>query len=372
MNDHGVVAAALASLPGVGPARLRTLVTSLGVHDAWRTITGELPARDHISALLRDGDLGTVWRREATHDLLERTATALQLGNMRVLVVGDPEYPQVLRADHAAPAVLFVRGSLAACSNRRVGIIGTRAASAAGRHFARRLGAQLSLAGVSVVSGLARGIDAAAHRGVVEASSGEHAGAPIGVVASGLDVVYPREHSSLWLDVATRGLLVSESPPGCAPDAFRFPLRNRILAALSEVLVVVESRATGGSMITVEEAAKRGVAVMAVPGSPHIATSEGANLLITQGCAPVCSVDDVLVALGLDHRRTLRVGDSRPAPSTADRRIVDALTQRPMTFDELVAALDARAIDVAFGLGRLETSGWVVCTAGWWEALLVA
>jgi DNA processing protein len=192
------------------------------------------------------------------------------------------------------------------------------------------------------------------------------------VVASGLDVVYPREHSALWHDVATRGVLMSESPPGCKPDAFRFPLRNRLLAALSEVLVVVESRATGGSMITVEEAAKRGVTVMAVPGSPHVATSEGANLLLAQGCAPVCTVDDVLVALGLDHRRAHPQRDPRPTPSAADRRVVDALLARPLTFDDLVASLGERAVDVALSLGRLEASGWVTCTAGWWEALLVA
>jgi DNA processing protein len=375
--DESIVAAALASLSGVGPARLRTLVVSLGAHDAWRTVRGELPARDHIAALLHDGDLGRLWRREATPELLERTASALHTGNMRALLIDDPEYPSALRGDHAAPAVLFARGTLAVCAARRVGIIGTRAASAAGRHFARRLGTQLAKAGVAVVSGLARGIDAAAHRGVLEPTDTPptghpSSGAPIGVVASGLDVVYPREHSALWHDVASRGVLLSESPPGCKPDAFRFPLRNRILAALSEVLVVVESRAGGGSMITVEEAAKRSITVMAVPGSPHVATSEGANLLLTQGCAPVCNVDDILVALGLDHRRTQIVSDPRPKPTAADRRVVDALLARPLTFDDLVASLDARAIDVALSLGRLEAGGWVTCTAGWWEALLVA
>lgn len=375
--DESTVAAALASLSGVGPARLRTLVVSLGAHDAWRTVRGELPARDHIAALLHDGDLGRLWRREATLELLERTATALHAGKMQALLINDPEYPSVLRGDHAAPVVLFARGNLAVCATRRVGIIGTRAASAAGRHFARRLGTQLAAAGVAVVSGLARGIDAAAHRGVLELTDTaptdtSSPGAPIGVVASGLDVVYPREHSALWHDVASRGVLLSESPPGCKPDAFRFPLRNRMLAALSEVLVVVESRVGGGSMITVDEAAKRSITVMAVPGSPHVATSEGANLLLAQGCAPVCSVDDILVALGLDHRRTQVVSDPRPKPTAADRRVVDTLLTRPLTFDDLVASLEARAIDVALSLGRLEAGGWVTCTAGWWEALLVA
>jgi DNA processing protein len=254
---------------------------------------------------------------------------------------------------------------------------------------------------VSVVSGLARGIDAAAHRGVIDAcdatssvaSNGKShlAGpiapniessiaatiaapiaAPIAVVASGLDVVYPREHATLWQQVAERGVIVSESPPGCAPDAFRFPLRNRMLAMASELLVVVESRATGGSMITVDEAAKRGITVLAVPGSPHSDTSAGTNALIAQGATSVCDVADVLVALGIDHHRLAASSDARPRPSAADKVVLDALARRPSTFDHLVAELDLPIEDVAVRLGRLEAQGWAVVNGGWWEALLAS
>ena len=400
-HDDRVVAAALASLPGIGPQRLRTLVRGLGVLPAWRAVRGEAPAPDHIAAMLRQDGLDRALRRVATAQLLDQTAAALHDGNIRVLLATDAEYPASMRGDFAAPAVLFVKGDVSAFANRRVGIIGTRAASAAGRHFARRLGRELAHNGVSVVSGLARGIDAAAHRGVIDAcdatssvaSNGKShlAGpiapniessiaatiaapiaAPIAVVASGLDVVYPREHATLWQQVAERGVIVSESPPGCAPDAFRFPLRNRMLAMASELLVVVESRATGGSMITVDEAAKRGITVLAVPGSPHSDTSAGTNALIAQGATSVCDVADVLVALGIDHHRLAASSDARPRPSAADKVVLDALARRPSTFHHLVAELDLPIEDVAVRLGRLEAQGWAVVNGGWWEALLAS
>ena len=400
-HDDRVVAAALASLPGIGPQRLRTLVRGLGVLPAWRVVRGEAPAPEHIAAMLRQDGLDRALRRVATAQLLDQTAAALHDGDIRVLLATDAEYPASMRGDFAAPAVLFVKGDVSAFANRRVGIIGTRAASAAGRHFARRLGRELARNGVSVVSGLARGIDAAAHRGVIDAcdatssvaSNGKShlAGpiapniessiaatiaapiaAPIAVVASGLNVVYPREHATLWQQVAERGVIVSESPPGCAPDAFRFPLRNRMLAMASELLVVVESRATGGSMITVDEAAKRGITVLAVPGSPHSDTSAGTNALIAQGATSVCDVADVLVALGIDHHRLAASSDARPRPSAADKVVLDALARRPSTFDHLVAELDLPIEDVAVRLGRLEAQGWAVVNGGWWEALLAS
>jgi DNA processing protein len=377
--DARVVATALASLPGIGPQRLRLLIGTLGIADAWRVACGEVAAPEHIAAVMQHGGLHRELRRVATPELLERVADSLQRGGIRVLLDSDSEYPASMRGDFAAPAVLFAKGNVGAFVNRRVGIIGTRAASAAGRHFARRLARDLSRSGVSVVSGLARGIDAAAHRGVLDAAAGnaavdaaDNTAPPIAVVASGLDVVYPREHADLWAAVAERGVIVSESPPGCAPDAFRFPLRNRVLAMASEVLVVVESRATGGSMITVDEAAKRGVVVMAVPGSPHSTTSAGTNALLAQGAATVCDAGDVLVALGIDHHRQTTSSDARMRPSAADRVVIDALARRPMTLEQLVVHLQLPIADVALRLGRLEAQGWTVVNGGWWEALFAS
>jgi DNA processing protein len=379
VTEH-VVAAALASLPQVGPQRLRVLVNELGASDAWRIIRGELPPTPRIAALFAQHDLGRVWRQAATDQLLEQIAESLTTSGMSVLLLSDAEYPEALRGDPSAPAVLFVRGSIAALRHRRVGVVGTRAASAAGRHFARRLSCELAANGVAVVSGLARGIDAAAHLGALDARDAAPPGIatpgdaapPIAVVASGLDVVYPREHATLWGSVAEHGVVLSESPPGCAPDAFRFPLRNRILAALSEVLVVVESRETGGSMITVEEALKRGVTVMAVPGAPLSSTSAGTNQLLSQGAAPVRDATDVLVALGLDHERHRSHRETRIAPSPEDRVVLDALVQQPLTFDQLVQRVGLPIQDVAIRIGHLETQGWITANAGWWEALVTS
>jgi DNA processing protein len=195
-------------------------------------------------------------------------------------------------------------------------------------------------------------------------------GMPIGVVASGLDVIYPRENADLWKFVGERGLLLSESPPGTMPEAFRFPMRNRILAALSEVLVVVESRTIGGSMITVEEAQKRDITVMAVPGSPRNSSSAGTNLLLQQGCAPVVDVQDVLVALGLDSRgRHPRVFDVRRHPNAHDQAVLVAMCGEALTLDQVLMRTQGDLVATALALGRLESDGWVVNNSGWWEVL---
>ena len=273
-------------------------------------------------------------------------------------------YPWALALDRAAPAVLFHRGRLEALDRRRVGIVGTRNATLHGRSTATRFGAELAEHGVAVVSGLARGVDGAAHRGALGADGAP----PVGVVASGLDVRYPREHADLWDAVAERGLLLSESPPGTAPEAHRFPLRNRVLAALSEVLVVVESRASGGSLITAREARDRDVTVLVVPGSTSSRASDGTNLLARDGAGIALDATDVLVALGLDTRRT-RAGqcDPRRRPDPADRPILDLFEGGGLELEEVVARSGRPVGEVALALGRLEAGGWVLDTGGWFE-----
>ena len=180
------------------------------------------------------------------------------------------------------------------------------------------LGRGLAEAGVAVVSGLAKGIDGAAHRGVLQ-----RAGRPRRRRRRQRPrrARTPRQHAALWAEVCDRGLLLSEWPPGTAPEPFRFPMRNRILAALSEVLVVVESRERGGSLITARAAIERDVEVMAVPGSVRNRAAVGTNQLLRDGAAPVTDVDDVLVALGLDTRRAGRPRyDPRPLPAWRRRR----------------------------------------------------
>jgi DNA processing protein len=273
----------------------------------------------------------------------------------------------VLDADPERPAVLFTRGARATLDDRPcVAIVGTRTGTAAGRAFATTLGSGLAAAGVHVVSGLARGIDAAAHRGALAA--GDDIAGPIGVVGSGLDHVYPPEHTQLWDQVGERGLLLSEVMPGTPPSPERFPARNRILAGLADLVVVVESRHRGGSLITARLAAERGVPVMAVPGSVMNPSSEGTNRLIVDGASPVLDCGDVLVALGLARPAAAdQRPDRRPMPCRDDRVVLELLGSDPLSLDSIALRSGQPLADIAVALGRLEAGGWVVRSGAWFE-----
>lgn len=358
-------AAALAGLSGMHIRRLGALLRHHHPRQAFEVVAGTASGHEAVNRFLADPAIGGVWRREATVERVERVWQRCRRLGVEVLVIGDPQFPVVLRDDRLPPPVLFVKGTLDLLGGRRVGIVGTRNATAAGRAMAVELGEQLAQRGVHVVSGLARGIDGSAHVGVLRAGG---PGAPVGVVASGHDVVYPREHDGLWEHVGQRGLLVSESAPGGRPEAYRFPLRNRLIAAFSEVLVVVESRERGGSLITVTEAMDRGVPVMAVPGRPGSPASVGTNALLREGAAPVVDVDDVMAVLHTEHRRTgVFVAEQRPRPSRPDIAVYEVCATRPGTIDAVAAATGVPLLDAAMALARLEHTGWVVQTDGWFE-----
>lgn len=357
--------AALAGLDLVTVARLRLLLAHHDPEEAWSVVLGGARPAPLVGEMLR-GRVGAAWRASAG-----RRDPAWWDERCRALGVGavcarDRDFPAPLRNDPDPPAVLFVRGDLGALDRRRVGVVGTRNATRGGLETAVEVGHELAAADVAVVSGLAKGIDGAAHRGVLAAS----AAPPIAVVANGLDAPYPRVNATLWAQVAERGLIVSEWPPGTPPEAFRFPLRNRVIAALSELLVVVESRERGGSLITATAAAERGVDVFAVPGSPRQRSSLGTNQLLRDGATPMTGVADVLVALGLDHRRAGSAPyDPRPAPRGLEAAVVERCRDRPCTLDALVAELGLSVPEAALLVARLERSGWVRCAGGWFEAV---
>jgi DNA processing protein len=358
-------AAALAGLPAMWPSRLRSLLRRRRPAAAWASVTGAAPVDKVLAdAVQRSPDVLARWqaaaRRRPPDAVWERCLNA----GIAVHVLGGPSYPDLLATDREAPAVLFSRGDLGHLDGRRVALIGTRNATATGRSIAHDLGAGLAADGVRVVSGLARGIDGWAHRGALSAAGVP----PIGVVACGLDVVYPAEHRRLWADVADNGLLLAEVPPGTQPEAFRFPLRNRILAALSELVVVVESRVTGGSLVTVDAAERRSVPIMAVPGSPRSPAAEGTNRLLADGAAPVLDVIDVLVALGLSSVRSGRpLADSRPPPDPVDQGVLDLFADEPLDLERVIVVSGRSIAEAALALARLETAGWLVRTGGWFE-----
>ncbi len=342
-------AAALASMPSMGPARLRTLLATGPPSAAW--------ARAGESAAGSMGEVARVWERH----------TGL---GVTVLLAGQPPYPPRLADDPQAPAVLFCLGDPAALrAAPTVALVGTRAPTRYGIGVAAQFGADLSAAGVSVVSGLALGIDGAAHEGACGAGA-----PPVGVVAGGLDRPYPRRHERLWERVASSGVIVSESPAGVPTEKWRFPVRNRLLAALSDVVVVVESRHHGGSRHTVDAAVDRGVPVGAVPGSIRSATSEGTNALLAEGAFPVCSSGDILVALsliGASVATPFEPAVHRSSPAVPDpgrdREVYDALTADPAPLDELVRVTGLDLAELCGGLERLAQAGLARDAGGWWE-----
>ncbi len=362
--------AALATLDGMTSARLRALLRGRCGRQAWQAVVEDWADETLDRLAAHDPGLRARWKiATLTSDLVETAWSNCRRFGVHVLVWGRPGYPRALLHDPSPPPVLFARGNLAALDSRRVGIVGTRNATPGGRGMARALGRELAAAGVGVVSGLARGIDGAAHQGVRDAADVGVATpiAPIAVVGSGPDVVFPREHRDLWEWVATNGLLLSEYPLGTTPVPAHFPQRNRVIAGLSELLVVVESRATGGSLITVREAIKRGVDVLAVPGSLMNRAAQGTNQLIADGARAVLEPSDVLIALGLDTRRTSSLPfDPRSEPAAVDRLVLRAFGADTLTIDELVARTGNETIATALAVGRLEAGGWLLDIGGWY------
>ena len=358
-------AAALTTLPGIGPVRLRLLLTHHRPTVALVALAGQAPMHPMVRRAIPDSLLSTL-RVAAGACRPDDVAARCDALGVRVLLDGDEAYPVALAGDPDRPAVLFARGDLDVLAARRAAVIGTRNATSAGVATAHELGQTLAEAGVSVVSGLARGIDGAAHRGV-RRSDGP--GRPVAVVGCGPDRPYPRQHHELWNWVAEHGLLLSEWAPGVEPARWRFPQRNRIIAALAEVLVVVESRERGGSLITARLASDRGVEVMVVPGSPRCRAAAGTNQLLVDGAAPVTSALDVLTMLGLDHRRQGPLPfDPRPRPDAVQQRVLDACRDGAANLDALVTATTLPIHEVALAAARLERDGWLIEAGGWFEA----
>ena len=370
---------AMTALPFIGPARLRCLHERPDPTASWQAL---LRRRLDAVLQLREPESAAIAAAAAEFDVfdhLERHAA----GAIRVDVLGEPGYPEVLAADHEAPIVLFTRGAPLGSVSPSVGIVGTRDATGYGRSFAFDLGAALIANGVSVISGLALGVDAAAHSGAIGTlgARGDSAsatdrigvGSVIGVVGCGLDRVYPARNRALHHAVIERGSLISEVPIGTVPARWRFPARNRIIAALSDVLVVVESAAAGGSMITVDEATTRSRTVLAVPGPVTSSTSDGTNQLLADGCGPCRHLDDVLTALDLSPTGAARDGSvvaacgvtSRLSPVA--REVLAGLEWTPTPLDRLAIATGRSFGELCAALDELVVAGLARSVGGRFE-----
>ncbi len=386
-------AAAITGLAGMTPVRLAAVMAGRTPAEAWRLLDAGCHPQDPGGRFVR------AVRRTDPAGEGERY---LQAG-IQVLLPTSPSYPTSLVHDPGAPAVLFARGATDCFADRRrVAIVGTRSATPYGRAVASELGGELASAGVTVVSGLARGIDGAAHAGAVRHPSAPLA-PPVAGVGTGLDVVYPTSNRALWETIATTGVLFSESPLGTPPLPRVFPARNRIIAALADVVVVVESHHQGGSLATAEAAARRGIPVCAVPGSVRSRASEGTNGLLVDGCIPVRDAADVLVAIslarsrkdapwpsqqtgtlvaargrdrtrgdtsstatGADGRRRAKGPERVPDASTAERVVWDAIDDVPTTIETILLRSDLSIAVAAEACEHLVSEGFVRAGAGWW------
>jgi DNA processing protein len=359
--------AALARLPRVGPARLRALLDRYGPRRAWAEVAAGTidravvvgPGRHDPAALV------AVWRRAAaTIDPAAYWQAHLDAG-IGVAALGSAAFPAPLAADDDPPAVVFWSGDLDHLAGVRAAVVGTRRATRYGLDVAHELGLRLAEAGVAVVSGLALGIDGAAHAGALSAD----AAPPVAVVGSGLDRIYPRANAALWRRVARAGVVLSEYPLGAPAAAWQFPARNRLIAALADVVVVVESQATGGAMGTVLEAARRAVPVLAVTGPVTAASSDGTNQLLFDGCSPARDVGDVLLALGREPARTRRAAERRPRPEGDAAAVLGEVPWGPVAVETLALCTGLGLGPLALALDRLEADGWVARRGGWIERL---
>ncbi|MEO6444808.1 MAG: DNA-processing protein DprA [Gemmatimonadaceae bacterium] len=348
--DSRLDALALACVKGVGPVAFRQRLLASGDARAALEASTTAPSRD------------------AARAQAERLLDACRARGVDVVVSTEARYPQRLRHLEDAPSVLFALGSLASCEGPSVALVGSRRATAYGRRVARGLAAALAHAGVCVVSGLAAGIDAESHTGCLDGD-----GRTVAVLGTGVDVPYPRGNAPLHAAVAKRGLVLSELPPGRGAHAGAFPRRNRLIAALADVVVVVEAGTKSGALITAQAGFALGRMVGAVPGPVDVDTSRGANLLLRDGAHVIASVEDVLGLLALAPRgageasaptadaprRSLGPASDDAAPDSSEGRLLAILSHGPQLADDLVRAAGLSPREVGAAIATLTLAGAV-------------
>ena len=356
MDDERLAYLTLTQVPGMGPARLNTLLsffpTACGAHSAPFEFLCNVPGISRAFASeIKATPLDAGRKTQENADRL----------GARVLLPVDPEYPALLHQIPDPAPVLFALGDLSLLGRPAVAIVGSRDHSAYGADVCRRVSSVAAQAGIVVVSGMARGLDAVAHRAALDAG-----GRTIGVLGNGLGVVYPAANRALYDRVACGGLLLSEFPPGERPNAGSFPRRNRLISGLSRVTLVIEAAVGSGALITAGSALDQGREVLAVPGNITSAVSAGANRLIRDGAAPLLEIDDLLqhfpevpCSLG-----SISLGSQAPRPlpetlSTDERDLVTAIGADSLHPDELATRCKRPVAEVLGLLSCLEIGGVV-------------
>jgi DNA processing protein len=336
--------------------RIAVAGAEAGVEPAWlarRAGGATALARMTRAAVVRMGapeDFAEALIRARKMDI-EAYRAGLAADGVRCVGVDEPGYPAELRELADPPVAVFVGGARELeAGRRRIAVVGSRRPSDAGLALTRRLSRFAANRGVTVVSGLALGIDAAAHAGALEGG-----GPTVAVLGCGVDVVYPRTNAGLFQRVLAEGVLISEYPPGTPPAPWRFPARNRLIAALAGTSLVVEARARSGALITADHALDLGRDVLAVPGWPAAAGSAGTNGLLKAGAGLIEDAEDLAGWLGVEP-------PSAPAPSVPPELagVLEELARQPAGADELARRLGRSAADVAAAVVRLELDGLLI------------
>ncbi len=336
-------------IKGIGAVRMQALINTFeDLESAWKATPTDLAGAGLSLKLIER----IIQAREQVD--LEKVWSKIEVQGIKILTWKDEAYPQRLKEIEQPPPVLYIRGEYLPDDLFAVAIVGTRRVTPYGRQITEELSSYLASNGITVVSGLARGVDAIAHQAALKAG-----GRTIGVLGSGVDKIYPPEHRQLAERMMESGAIISDYAPGTPPDASNFPPRNRIISGLSLAVVVIEAGETSGALITAEFAAEQGREVFAVPGSILAPQSKGTNKLIQKGALPLLSVNDLMQALNLtrmgEHKAARKI---IPADET-EARVMSILSSEPLHVDEIRNQTELPIEKVSAALALMELKGMV-------------
>jgi DNA processing protein len=334
---------------GIGPVRLKKLLDYFGdVRSAWEARSYQLQSAGLNEKLLRRM---IKVRDQVRLDELERTIQSL---GIRVLTWDDPVYPEKLRQIAQSPFVFYIKGDLSPEDDWSAAVVGTRRHSSYGRQVTENLTSTLARHGITIISGLARGIDGIAHRSALDAG-----GRTIAVLGSGLDNIYPPEHDSLAEEISKQGALISDYPLGTPPEGSNFPPRNRIISGLSRAVLVIEAGIKSGALITATYGAEQGKEVFAVPGKITAPMSKGTNLLIKQGAHPLLEAQDVLDVMNITFMEEQRVVRKTLPSDPKEAVLYQAVGDEPLHVDEISSQVNLPIEEVTSTLALMELKGMV-------------
>jgi DNA processing protein len=339
---------------GIGSVRLNQIREFYGsLEVAWNS-----PAEGLVSAGLPQKVVENFTKIRQQLDL-NRVMDEIGKKGIKILTLQDEDYPRRLKEINQPPPVLYVKGSINVEDEWAVAVVGTRRVTAYGRQVASEIAQFLAQNGITVISGLARGVDAISHQAALKAG-----GRTVAVLGSGVDVVYPPEHAKLANEITSQGALVSDYPVGTQPDGINFPPRNRIISGLSMATIVVEAGEKSGALITAEFAVEQGKEVFAVPGSILTPQSEGTNRLIEQGARPLLKMSEILDTLKLEQIPEKQNSRRQFPLNPIETKLLSALSQDPIHIDEVCSQAGLPISEVSATLTMLELKGMVSQVGG--------